>query len=193
MVKVNYDAETGDIKGYYLNSIKYPNIPTPYLELTKEQYTDCVNHPGERKVDLATLTIIQKPITINLEDRKLLKLTEINSWTKAKIIGGFVSTASGASVTYDSDEDTQSTMQTMYVATKSPDFANHPDYQGVIPVRGFADGSTVKTVFYLTATQVQKFMDDLALHIGKCKQAGWAKQALVEKASTVEDLNNIIL
>ncbi|MDD3039751.1 hypothetical protein [Bacteroides sp.] len=131
--------------------------------------------------------------TYTLAEKKVFKLKQISQKTKEQIVGGFISTATGGEVTFDSDEATQSTMQTMYAATQSPDFANHPVYQGVIPVRGFAEGSTIKTVFYLNATQVQKFMDDLALHIGKCKQEGWAKQALVEVASTVEELEQIVL
>lgn len=163
---------------------------------TNKQYADlAVQANAEGKI----LTITSEgdvemsvPV-ISLEEAKARKLAEINAWTKAKIVGGFVSNASGANVTYDSDEETQSTMQTMYVATKSPDFANHPDYQGVIPVRGFAEGSEVKAVFYLSAIQVQKFMDDLALHIGKCKQEGWPKQSLVEAATIIENIDAIIL
>lgn len=163
---------------------------------TSKQYAAVAvraNAAGEILTILENGDVDMSPKVITLEEAKARKLVAVNAWTKAKIVGGFTSTASGASVTYDSDEATQSTMQTMYAATKSPDFANHPDYQGVIPVRGFAEGSTVKSVFYLTATQVQKFMDDLALHIGKCKQEGWDKQALVEAASTVEDLAEIVL
>lgn len=127
------------------------------------------------------------------EELKAQKLELVGARTADKITGGFISSCSGEPVQYDSDEATQSTMQTMYAATKSLDFTTHPDYQGVIPVRGYAEGSTIKTVFYLTAPQVQKFMDDLALHIGKCKQAGWEKQALVEAALSKEDLDAIIL
>lgn len=163
---------------------------------SNKQYADiAVQANATRKV----LTILENgdvdmalPV-VSLEVAKSVKLSEVNAWTKAKITGGFVSLASGAEVTYDSDEETQSTMQTMYAATKSPDFANHPEYQGVIPVRGVARGKAIKDVFYLNATQVQKFVDDLALHIGRCKQEGWAKQALVASAGTVEDLAEIVL
>lgn len=133
------------------------------------------------------------PYVPPLEEVQAAKLAEIDMWTADKITGGFTSSCSGEPIQYDSDEATQSTMQTMYAATKSLDFTTHPDYQGVIPVRGYADGSAIKTVFYLTAPQVQTFMDDLALHIGKCKQAGWEKQALVEAALSKEDLDAIIL
>lgn len=129
----------------------------------------------------------------SLEEVKQIKLSLILAATKEKIVGGFTSNASGSIMTYDSDEETQSTMQTMYAATKSPNFANHPDYQGVIPVRGYAVDSTLKTVVYLTADQVQTFMDDLALHIGKCKQEGWAKQNLVNNATTVTAVAEIVI
>ena len=58
MIKVNYDATTGAIKGFYPDDIAYANIPTPCIEIDETTHQDCMNHQGLRKVDLATKKIV---------------------------------------------------------------------------------------------------------------------------------------
>ena len=61
------------------------------------------------------------------------------------------------------------------------------------PVRGYAQGSEEKTIYMLSAEQVMNWCADLSMHIGTCKQAGWAKQAEVQAATTKEELETIVL
>ena len=123
--------------------------------------------------------------------QKKLKLKEINKWTASKITGGFVSEASGNKVTYDSDVDTQLTMQGIALNVETPLFAEK--YPIGCPVRGVAEDAESKTVYWLTPEQVMQWMADLSMHIGTCKQAGWAKQAEVDACKTVFELDNIEL
>lgn len=123
--------------------------------------------------------------------QKKLKLKEINEWTASKITGGFVSEASGEKVTYDSDVDTQLTMQGIALNVNSEQFAEK--YPTGCPVRGVAEGQNSKSVFWLNPSQVMKWMADLSMHIGGCKQEGWAKQAEVDACKTVFELDNIEL
>ena len=123
--------------------------------------------------------------------QKKLKLKEIDEWTASKITGGFVSEASGEKVTYDSDVDTQLTMQGIALNVDTPLFAEK--YPIGCPVRGYKDGEKEKTIQYLSASQVLQWMADLSMHIGNCKQAGWKKQAEVEACKTVFELDNIEL
>lgn len=123
--------------------------------------------------------------------QKKLKLKEINDWTASKITGGFVSEASGEKVTYDSDLETQITMQGIALNVNSEQFAEK--YSIGCPVRGYKAGEKEKTIQYLSASQVLQWMADLSIHIGDCKQAGWKKQAEVEACKTVFELNNIEL
>lgn len=123
--------------------------------------------------------------------QKKLKLKEIDEWTASKITGGFVSEASGKKVTYDSDVDTQLTMQGIALNVNTEQFAEK--YPAGCPVRGVADGQNSKSVFWLNPSQVMKWMADLSIHIGDCKQAGWKKQAEVEACKTVFELDNIEL
>lgn len=123
--------------------------------------------------------------------QKKLKLKEIDEWTASKITGGFVSEASGKKVTYDSDLETQITMQGIALNVNSEQFAEK--YPTGCPVRGVADGQNSKSVFWLNPSQVMKWMADLSMHIGGCKQEGWAKQAEVDACKTVFELDNIEL
>lgn len=126
-----------------------------------------------------------------LDELKTEKLKEIDTWTSNKIVGGFVSDASGASVRYDSDKDTQLTMQGIALNVNTSLFEQ--EYPQGCPVRGYAEGAEVKSVFWLNPEQVLKWQADLSMHIGTCKQEGWAKQAEVNKAKTVDELEAIVL
>lgn len=123
--------------------------------------------------------------------QKKLKLKEIDEWTASKITGGFVSSASGEAVRYDSDKETQLTMQGIALNVSTPLFA--AKYPNGCPVRGVAEDAESKTVYWLTPEQVMQWMADLSMHIGTCKQEGWKKQSEVEACKTVFELNNIEL
>lgn len=131
------------------------------------------------------------PYVPSIEEVKAAKLQEIDAWTAAKITGGFTSRASGEPVQYDSDKDTQLTMQGIALNVNTEQFAEK--YPVGCPVRGVRLGDAEKTVQYLSAAQVLAWCADLSIHIGTCKQSGWEKQAQVAAAVTKEDLDNIIL
>lgn len=131
------------------------------------------------------------PYVPTLDELKTAKLAEIDTWTAEKITGGFTSSCSGEPVQYDSDKDTQLTMQGIALNVGSEQFAQK--YPTGCPVRGYAAGQDAKSVFMLTPEQVMLWQADLSTHIGTCKQAGWAKQALVEAAVTKEELDAILL
>lgn len=122
---------------------------------------------------------------------KQAKLAEVSQWTAANITGGFVSSASGEAVRYDSDLETQITMQGIALNVNSEQFAEK--YSIGCPVRGYKDGEKEKTIQYLSASQVLQWLADLSIHIGDCKQEGWKKQSEVEACKTVFELNNIEL
>lgn len=127
----------------------------------------------------------------SLDELKAEKLREVDSWTAQKIIGGFVSECSGQPVRYDSDKDTQLTMQGIALNVNTELFAEK--YPNGCPVRGYAEGANTKSIFMLTPEQVMQWQADLSIHIGDCKVAGWQKQAEVQAAQSKEDLEAIIL
>lgn len=122
---------------------------------------------------------------------KQQKLAEISQWTANNITGGFVSSASGVPVRYDSDVDTQLTMQGIALNVNSEQFTEK--YPNGCPVRGYKDGEEEKRIQYLNASQVLQWMADLSIHIGSCKQAGWAKQTEVENCKTVVEVDAVEL
>lgn len=131
------------------------------------------------------------PYEPSLEELKTAKLAEISTWTGNKIVGGFASNCTGDPVRFDSDKDTQLTMQGIALNVGSELFKQK--YPAGCPVRGYADGAETKSVHMLSAEQVLSWQADLSTHIGMCKQAGWAKQSEVEAAVTKEELDAISL
>lgn len=126
-----------------------------------------------------------------LEELKAIKLSEVDVWTESKITGGFISECTGEIVRYDSDKDTQLTMQGIALNVSTERFKN--EYPDGCPVRGYKEGETIKTIQYLNASQVYTWCADLSSHVGACKQQGWSKQAEVAAALSKEELDAIIL
>lgn len=142
--------------------------------------------------------LIEEKSGPSLKELKAVKLAEVNAWTASKITGGFISSCTGDPITYDSDKETQLTvssdLNTINLAPNA--FAlNFPDGY---PMRGYPAGvdtsnSANKVIYYLTFEQLVQWNVDLGLHRGACKQAGWVKQAEVEKAASKEELDAIVL
>ena len=130
-------------------------------------------------------------IVPTIDELKAIKLSEIDAWTESKITGGFISECTGEIVRYDSDKDTQLTIQGVALNVSTERFKN--EYPDGCPVRGYKDGETVKTIQYLNAAQVYRWCADLSSYVGACKQRGWSKQAEVAAALSKEDLDAIIL
>lgn len=130
-------------------------------------------------------------IVPTIDELKAIKLSEIDAWTESKITGGFISECIGEIVRYDSDKDTQLTIQGIALNVSTERFKN--EYPDGCPVRGYKDGETVKTIQYLNAAQVYRWCADLSSYVGACKQRGWSKQAEVAAALSKEDLDAIIL
>lgn len=130
-------------------------------------------------------------IVPTIDELKAIKLSEIDAWTESKITGGFISECTGEIVRYDSDKDTQLTIQGIALNLSTERFKN--EYPDGCPVRGYKDGETVKTIQYLNAAQVYRWCADLSSYVGACKQRGWSKQAEVAAALSKEDLDAIIL
>lgn len=126
-----------------------------------------------------------------LEELKAIKLSEVDAWTESKITGGFISECTGEIVRYDSDKDTQLTMQGIALNVSTERFKN--EYPDGCSVRGYKEGETIKTIQYLNASQVYTWCADLSSHVGACKQQGWSKQAEVAAALSKEELDAIIL
>lgn len=121
----------------------------------------------------------------SVEEVKAAKLLELKDWTAAAITGGFVS----AGIRYDSDKDTQVTMQGIALSVNTPRFAE--EYPNGAPVRGYDKGAVEKTVHWLDADGILLFCQDLSAHIGYCKMIGWKLQQAVAEAKTVDDLQAI--
>lgn len=175
-------------KLYKYKDTSYNNIYSLQEALVKENTFISSQCKDEQ---LKELGIEVEEVPEDLAALKQRKLRLIGAWTANKIVGGFTSSASGEPVTYDSDKDTQLTMQGIALNVNTPTFAEK--YPQGCPVRGYAEGTKEKAVFFLTPEQVLTWCADLSIHIGSCKQAGWEKQTEVAAAISAEELDKVKL
>lgn len=184
--KIIYIYET-DLKMEELSTIFSPK--TYWIDVTG---IDCeVGYIQEFREGEGVVWVAPPNEEYTFKEEQARMLEKVNAWTERKITGGFVSLASGEPVTYDSDKDTQLTMQGIALNVDTPLFVEK--YPAGCPVRGYAEGSSEKTVFMFNAEQVMLWCADLSMHIGNCKVNGWAKQAEVNACTTKEELEAIVL
>lgn len=180
--KVNYEAidYNSETKHCWLNGEAFQKYPNELCEDILNSIDALLANKEKREY-----------VEPTLDELRTQKLTQVDTWTANKIIGGFISSASGEPVRYDSDKDTQITMQGIALNVNSNLFTEK--YPNGCPVRGYAENSDTKSIFMLNAEQVLQWCADLSIHIGNCKQEGWAKQAEVNACTTKEELEAIVL
>lgn len=122
---------------------------------------------------------------------KAEKLQLVDTWTAAAITGGFKSAASGEPHTYDSDVNDQFNLHAMFSATLTAAFETAAPYYGIIPIRAIPEGETEKVILQHNKTQMEQVFEDLARHIGACKQKLWQLQQAVKAAETAEEIEAI--
>ena len=188
-----YEERTSSIvSGIHFNTLRemQPFLEQGYQLITVEEQNALVDGGVRRLSDGAIVE--RPPVIIPLEDKISMLLNKIDAYTEAQITGGFIYTVTSTPVTgrgkFDSTKEDQMTFSTMYAASKSPDFDEHPIYHGRIPMRGYPVNdqdvvSDTKTVYYLDAENMQRFSDTMALHIGACKTRGWELQNIAKSAT----------
>lgn len=174
---INYNRTT---QSCWLNGETFRSYPNALCEDILNSIGTLLEKKAEREYIVPTLAELKEE-----------KIAEVDAWTADKITGGFISECTGEIVRYDSDKDTQLTMQGIALNVSTERFKN--EYPDGCPVRGYKEGETIKTIQYLNASQVYTWCADLSSHVGACKQQGWSKQAEVAAALSKEELAAIIL
>ncbi|MBQ1182423.1 MAG: hypothetical protein IIX53_02010 [Phascolarctobacterium sp.] len=195
--KIIYIFET-DLKMEELSTIFSPK--TYWIDVTG---IDCeVGYIQEFREGEGIVWVAPPNEEYTFEDEQKRMLEKVNAWTAAKITGGFVSTCyNGENILYDTDVDTQITMQFAKNCCDSDRFAEElPDG---LEVRGYEqvdvdeDGTLVfskdKTIYYFSPEQIKTWNEDFALFLRECKKEGWMKQAEVKACTTKEELAKVDL
>ena len=188
-----YEERTSSIvSGVHYRSIREMEewIAKGYQKITVEEQNALVDGGVRRKSDGAIVP--RPPVIIPLQSRIDSLLSQINNYTAERITGGFIFEVTSTPVTgkamFDSSKEDQMTFSTMFAASQSPDFPDHPVYHGRIPMRGRAVSemgliADEKTVYYLDAENMLAFEASLAEHLGRCKMEGWELQSIANSAT----------
>lgn len=126
---------------------------------------------------------------VSLEELKAKKRIELDALTGQKITGGFNMLVNDINTKFDSDIETQITMQGIAINANTDDFKIK--YPNGAPIRGIPEGKNEKEILMLDGPTIIKFCANLSGHIGLCKQHGWELQQAVDAAENEEMLNNI--
>lgn len=158
--------------------------------------------------DENTGLVITKPssdIEYTLNQLKNQKKELLARYIELKIVSGFTSESSGELVKYDSDRDTQLTLnQAMVFNTSYLQDSGIFDkmFPEGYPVRGYPmdrptdeEGAATfhpyKLIYKLNINQLNMWIADLNYHIFICKQEGWGIQSLIENSTSKEELEAI--
>lgn len=135
-----------------------------------------------------------------IDQLRQAKLDELNKAAANAYISGFSSAASGTSLWYDSDADTQNVINRQFlIALSSPTVYSSTHFfvgvpVGVTPVRArpqSTDSDSAKTIQLLGASQMVQLGNDLATAWAGVKDTLWSLQAKVYAAMTLADLDAI--
>ena len=135
---INYNRTT---QSCWLNGETFRSYPNALCEDILNSIGTLLEKKAEREYIVPTLAELKEE-----------KIAEVDAWTADKITGGFISECTGEIVRYDSDKDTQLTMQGIALNVSTERFKN--EYPDGCPVRGYKEGETIKTIQYLNASQV---------------------------------------
>ena len=191
---VKFDTETGERLETHLSEDVSAEQAIQMLQegfefVSDEDFDKLIgNYDGRIYIkDINSGELIPKPpYTPPLKELKAQKLEAISKWTEKQITGGFMYN----NVKYDSDLDTQITMQGIALNVHTDEFAEK--YPQGCPVRGYDAGSREKTIHFLSADEVLGFCAALSIHIGTCKQLGWILQKRVAEAKNKEELAQVV-
>ena len=202
------ERETSVVSGVHFNTVREMNtyLEDGFEKITVEQQNELVNGKVRNK---STKELVDRPVKeLTLEQKKSSLLSKIDAYSQKQYVSGFAFEVEKdneeTKAWFDTTDEDQSNFQTMYAASKSPDFETDPTYQGHIPMRGIPydvyvsqsetitqsgesmstqDWNALKQMYYFDAATMQRFMDDLARNIGTIKVTGWTLQNQVNTAT----------
>lgn len=202
------ERETSVVSGVHFNTVREMNtyLEDGFEKISVEEQNELVNGKVRNK---ATKELVDRPVKeLTLAQKKSSLLSKIDAYSQKQYVSGFAFEVEKdneeTKAWFDTTDEDQSNFQTMYAASKSPDFETDPTYQGHIPMRGIPydvyvsqsetvtqsgesmstqDWNALKQMYYFDAATMQRFMDDLARNIGTIKVTGWTLQNQVNTAS----------
>jgi len=65
-MKYAHYNKVGSIIGYYDSDKTAKNVPTPNIQLSDDDWRDCINNGGLRRVDLSTFQIVEYDPAVNI-------------------------------------------------------------------------------------------------------------------------------
>jgi hypothetical protein len=173
MKYAEYD-NSGNIIAFYDDAI-HTNIPEQSVEITDNQWQDCLANPGKNIVSGGVFASASNATLLQLA--KTAKINELTRAYNSALISDFNSSALGSSHTYACDMVSQAMLNSLITAGNT---ANYIYYNSGSPV-----------VASHSLAELQQVLDDLITAQQTAISNYNAKVAAVNAATTVTDVNAI--
>jgi hypothetical protein len=173
MKYAEYDL-SGNIIAFYDDTI-HSSIPGSTIQITDNQWQDCLANPGKNIVSGGLLTLAPSSALLQIAKRK--KLGQLNQAYSTALTTDFSSNALGAAHTYAADTLSQTLLNNLITAGNT---ANYP----------YIDGSVYTSASH-TLAELQQVLDDLITAQQAAISNYSTKVAAVNAAATVNDVNAI--
>lgn len=153
--------------------------------------TKILNGDPETPLTAETAAIEIEASPSALEIARADKLCFISNTAKDAYTGGFTSAATGITLIYDSQEDDQNNLKTLFIVTLSESFSTDPLYNGFVTIRAKESTNGEKSKYLHTKDQMSVLVLDLAKHISTIKDKVWELQEKTKAATTITELEGI--
>lgn len=178
------------------------DIPKKAYKILEQDYILFFNDNGKYRFvkDGDSVYLKEYVYMFTLEEAQESKLEELSSAAAAAYIEGFISSATGESLWYDSDSNSQMVINRLFALAvgNSSLFEKTSFMQGIpigrVPVRTRAnkdDEDSTKTVQLLSYDQVITLGNDMAADYANKKGKLWSLQNKVYASATVGEVNMI--
>lgn len=156
----------------------HTSIPEDAVEISRDQWSQLIEAPGQAFWDADTGQVIFRPVD-ELAQARASKLAELERTARTKIVAGFESDALGSPHRYDSEE------------TDQLNLIGAVQLGITLQYRCTEVATGIKAHREHTASEIAQVLNDGAVIKMTLLQTLAAKRALVEAATTIEDVQAI--
>ena len=182
---------------------KLEDIPSRAYKILEQDYILFFNDNGKYRFvkDGDSVCLKEYVYMLTLEEAQGSKLEELSNAAAAAYVEGFLSNATGESLWYDSDSNSQMVINRLFgfAVGNSSSFEKTSFMQSIpigrVPVRARInkdDGDSTKIVQLLSCDQVITLGNDMAADYANKKGKLWSLQNKVYAAATVDEVNMIL-
>ena len=184
---------------HYKASEEAQKIAEGYVSVSDEDYAYYVGNNGTGDNGTGYIRgadgkpVSAPAIVITLAEAQSTALQSVDTAAAAAYVGGFQSSATGTTLYYDSDRDTQDEIRSASVlaACNPEQFA--ASFSEGFPIRGRSSKDAEKQKCFLTAAQTITLGNDWTARMKEIKSQVWSLQSKINACTKADDVEAITI